>query len=74
MLLPPPCRTAGDSSQMRDALWQPTSPDKQQEEVEEEICVEKFVSKLPEATPFFDAGNKLLIRGGQVRISGQQIT
>jgi hypothetical protein len=36
-------------------------------EVEEEICVEKVVSNLQEATPFFDGGNKILIKGGQVR-------
>jgi D-hydantoinase len=58
--------TAGDSSQMRDALWSPPSPPGGGCEVEEELCVEKIITKLPAATPFFDAGSKILIKGGQV--------
>ena len=49
---------------MSAALWHPPTPEK--EEVEEELCVEKVVRNLPEATPFFDHGNKILVKGGQV--------
>ena len=59
-------RTAGDSSQLSAALWHPPTPEK--EEVEEELCVEKVVGNLPEATPFFDHGNKILVKGGQVGV------
>ena len=34
--------------------------------MEEELCVEKVVGQLPEATPFFDHGSKILVKGGQV--------
>ena len=34
--------------------------------MEEELCVEKVVGDLPEATPFFDHGTKILVKGGQV--------
>ena len=51
---------------MSAALWHPPTPEK--EEVEEELCVEKVVGNLPEATPFFDHGNKILVKGGQVGV------
>ena len=52
-------------SQLSAALWHPPTPEKEVE-VEEELCVEKVVGQLPEATPFFDHGTKILVKGGQV--------
>ncbi len=49
------CRTAADSSQFRDALMRPTSPEAA--EVVEELCVASNVNRA-EAVPFFDTDDK----------------
>ena len=66
----PPNRTAGDSSQMRDALFRAPSPDAAdggRVPVEEEVCVAVDARDL-KATPFSDndGAAKILIKGGSV--------
>lgn len=62
----PRTANASDSSQMRDIMWSPPSPETNREEVVEELCIELDVADK-KAIPFFThESGAILIKGGTV--------